>query len=79
MERETTSSTGVFTFKLQPGKYRVEVMLHDGESLIKQPGVMDLNKSDIDVHADFVVAVVRTSHPRQPGSLSGSGLGPPIA
>ena len=64
VERETTSSTGVFTFKLQPGKYRVEVTLHDGESLIKQPGVMDLNQSDIDAHADFVVAVVRTSHPR---------------
>ena len=79
VQRETTSATGRFTFKLQPGKYRVEVTLHDGESLIKQPGLMDLDRSGADARADFVVAVVRTSHPRQPGSLSGSGLGAPIA
>jgi hypothetical protein len=79
VQRDTTSSTGHFTFRLRPGKYRVEITLHDGESLIKHPGVMDLNRSDVDAHADFLVGVVRTSRPRHPGSLSGSGLGQPIA
>jgi hypothetical protein len=77
--RETTSSTGGFTFRLKPGKYRVELTLHDGESVLKRPELIDLNKSDVDAHADFVVKVVRSTRPRQPGSLSGSTLGPPIA
>ena len=54
-------------------------MLREGESLIKQPGIVDLNKSDVDANADFVLAVARTSHPQHPGSLSGAHLGPPIA
>jgi hypothetical protein len=78
-QRETTSSTGGFTFKVKPGKYRVEVTLHEGESIIKQPGLIDVNKGDIDAHADFVVGVVRTSRPRVPATLTGSVLGPPIA
>jgi hypothetical protein len=57
--RETTSSTGGFTFKLKPGKYRVEVTLLEGESYIKQPGEINLNKSDVDTHADFVIGVVK--------------------
>jgi len=78
-QRETTSSTGGFTFKLKPGKYRVELTLHEGESVIKQPGVIDLNKSDVDAHADLVVGVTRISHPRPSGASANSGLGPPIA
>ena len=78
-QRETTSSTGGFTFKVKPGKYRVEVTLREAESVIKQPGLIDVNKSDVDAHADIVVAVVRTSQPRRPANLTGSLLGPPIA
>jgi hypothetical protein len=78
-QRETTSSTGGFTFKVKPGKYRVEVTLLEGESVIKQPGVIDVNKSDVDAHADFVIGAPRTSHPRRPSNLTGSILGPPIA
>ena len=40
-QQETTSSTGGFTFKLKPGKYRVELTLREGESIVKQPGVID--------------------------------------
>ena len=78
-QRETTSSTGRFAFKVKPGRYRVEVTLREGESVIKQPGLMDVNTSDVDARADFVVAVVRTSHPRHPANTTGSVLGPPIA
>ena len=78
-QRETTSSTGGFTFKLKPGKYRVELTLREGETIVKRPGVIDLNKSDVDAHADFVLGVARTSHPHLLDGRSNSGLGPPIA
>jgi len=78
-QRETTSSTGGFTFKLKPGKYRVELPVREGERIVEQPGVIDLNKSDADAHADIVLGVARTSHRRAPGSSTDSGLGPPIA
>jgi len=77
-QQGTTSSTGGFTFKLKPGKYRVELTLREGESLAKGPGVLDLNKSNVDAHADFVLGVARTSH-RLPAGSTDSGLGPPIA
>ena len=77
--RETTSSTGGFTFKLKPGKYRVEVTLLEGESFLKQPGEINLNKSDVDTHADFVVGVVKPPPPRYSYRPVSSFLGPPIA
>jgi len=78
-QQETTSSTGGFTFTLKPGQYRVELTLREGESLARRPSVVDLNKSDRDAHADFLRAVVRTSHRFPTGGSTYSGLGPPIA
>ena len=77
--RGTTSNTGGFTFKLKPGKYRVEVALMQGESLVKKPGIIDLNRSDVDAHADFVISngASRSSRPRY--SPRSDGLGSPIA
>jgi hypothetical protein len=74
--RATTSNTGGFTFKLKPGKYRVEVALMQGESLVKKPGIINVNRSDVDAHADFVIASgpSRTRFPRPD-----DGLGSPIA
>ncbi len=77
--RETTSSTGGFTFKLKPGKYRVEVTLLEGESFLKQPGEINLNKSDVDTHADFVVGVAKPPAPKYSSSPASPSLGPPIA
>ena len=78
-QREITSSTGGFTFKLKPGKYRVELTLRAGESLTKRPGIIDLNKIDLDTHADFILGVPHNAGPSDPAKLSGSSLGPPIA
>jgi Carboxypeptidase regulatory-like domain len=72
----TTSNTGGFTFKVKPGKYRVEVTLETGESIVKRPGVMNVNRSDVDAHADFVLSGSRTGRPKSGGSL---GLRAPIA
>ena len=74
-ERVQTNAAGGFSFKLKPGKYRVEVALLQGEAIVKKPGVIDLNRSDVDAHADFVISNSRPRYaPRQD-----DGLGAPIA
>ena len=79
-QRAVTSNIGGFSFKVKPGKYRVEVALLEGESILKQPGVMNVNRSDVDAHADFIIgSAKKTSRPRTPSMQSGTGLGPPIA
>ena len=75
-----TNSAGGFTFKVKPGKYRVEVSLLAGESILKQPGVMNINRSDVDAHADFIVGSAKGLRSRRPSSGHSEGsLGPPIA
>ena len=78
-QRQITSSAGGFTFKLKPGKYRVELTLRSGESLAKRPGIIDLNTSDLDTEADFILGIPHNVGPSDPARLSGSSLGPPIA
>lgn len=78
-ERTTTSNTGGFTFKVRPGRYRVELTLLDGETLVKRPGVIDVNRSDVDANADFVVGTSRLARPRFAAPRTNNGLGPPIA
>ena len=75
----TTNPAGGFSFKLKPGKYRVNLPLRDGESIVRQPGVIDLNRSDVDAHADFVLGTARVSKPRGPVYRLDDGLGAPIA
>lgn len=78
-QRVATNNAGGFTFKLPPGKYRVEITLRDGESIVKQPGVIHLNKSDVDAHADFILGSVRVSRPRPSQYRGDDGLGSPLA
>ena len=75
----TTSNTGGFTFKVKPGKYRVELTLQDGETLVKRPDVINVNRSDVDAHADFVLGAARVSRPRTRMPRSDDGLGAGIA
>jgi hypothetical protein len=79
-QRVLTSNTGGFTFKLKPGKYRVELALLQGESLVKKPGIINVNRSDVDAHADFVISqgASRSSRPRF-APRTDDGLGAPIA
>lgn len=78
-QRTVTSNTGGFTFKVKPGKYRVELSLRDGETLVKRPGVIDVNRSDVDAGADFVIGAVSVSRPRYHAPRSDDGLGAAIA
>ncbi len=52
-----TSSTGSYTMKVPPGRYRLEVELRDGERLSKQPGETQVNASDLDEAQDFEVVI----------------------
>jgi hypothetical protein len=78
-ERVTTNNAGGFSFKLKPGRYRVELTLLEGETLVKKPDVINLNRSDVDAHADFVISSSRVARPRFQAPRSDNGLGSPIA
>jgi hypothetical protein len=78
-QHTTTNSAGGYSFKLPPGKYRVELQLREGESLVKQPGLIDLNRSDVDAHADFVIGTPRVLRPRYHAPRGDDGLGSGIA
>ena len=77
-QRVTTNNAGGFTFKVKPGKYRVELTLREGESLVKQPGTIDVNRSDVDAHADFVLGSIKIARPRGPAYRPSDGLGSPF-
>ena len=78
-QRMSTNDSGAFAFRVKPGKYRVELALRDGESLVKQPDVMTVDRSNADAHADFIVGSVRVSRPRGPAYRVDDGLGSPVA
>lgn len=51
----TTNVTGGFSIKVPPGEYRLEVDLRDGERVVKEPGIVHINKSDLDANLEIVV------------------------
>jgi hypothetical protein len=77
--RAITSETGGFTFKVTPGKYRVELALRQGETIVKQPGVIAVGRSDIDAHADFIIGSSGLFRPRYHAPRGDDGLGAAIA
>ena len=78
-QRVLTNSAGGFTFKVKPGKYRVELTLHEGETIVKGPGVIDVNRSDVDSNADFVIGASTIARPRYHAPRSDDGLGAAVA
>lgn len=80
LHRTVTNNAGGFTVKLAPGTYRVELTLLDGETLVKRPGIIKVDRSDVDAHADFVIGSSRISRPRLPRPTPADhGLGAPVA
>lgn len=79
-ERHTvqTGENGGFTIKLPAGKYRLDLPLKAGETIVKRPGVVNLDKGDIDSHIEFVLSS-RIARPRGPAFRVDNGLGSPIA
>lgn len=51
----TTNVNGGFSIPVPPGKYRLRVDLLEGESLVKDPGVIEINESDLDANLELVI------------------------
>ena len=51
----TTSVTGGFSIPVPPGKYRLDVELREGERVVRSPGTIDINKSDLDANLEVVI------------------------
>jgi hypothetical protein len=77
--RASTDPAGGFSFRVRPGRYRIVLALRANESLVREPGIIDLIRTDQAVHADFVLGTVRVSRPRSPAYRTDDGLGSPIA
>lgn len=78
-QKASTNNAGGFTFKVKPGKYRVTLALRAGEVLVKQPPIIEVNRSDVDAFADFVLGSSGVMRPRGPRLRGDDGLGAPIA
>jgi hypothetical protein len=51
----TSSVTGGFSIPVPPGKYRLEVELREGERVLRSPGTIDINESDLDSNLEVVI------------------------
>ncbi len=74
-----TSNTGGFTFKVKPGKYRIELTIRHGEAVVKRPGIIDVNRSDVAAGGDFVLGMASLARPRSNAPRADDGLGAAIA
>ena len=74
-----TSSSGGFTVAVPAGRYRLEMSLRDGETLIKRPELLDLDRGDQDANVELVVGTSRENRLRGPAYRLDNGLGSPIA
>ena len=77
--RVTTDETGGFSVTLAPGDYRMVLVLREGEAIVREPGVIHVDGSDVDADADFVIGTGRISRPRGPVYKVDDGLGSPVA
>ncbi|HET7747470.1 MAG TPA: carboxypeptidase-like regulatory domain-containing protein [Vicinamibacteria bacterium] len=50
-----TNVTGGFSIPVPPGKYRLEVELREGEAVVRSPGTIDINESDLDANLEVVI------------------------
>ena len=77
-QRVATNESGSFVFEARPGDYRIELTLLEGEALVREPGVIHLNRTNVDTEADIVIGNGRVSRPR-PAYKVDDGLGSPVA
>lgn len=50
-----TNVNGGFSIVVPPGKYRLELVLLEGEKVVREPGEIDINESDLDANLVIVV------------------------
>ena len=51
----TSSVTGGFSIPVPPGQYRLEIDLREGERILRSPGTIDINESDLDANLEVVI------------------------
>ena len=51
----TTNVNGGFSIPVPPGKYRLEVDLRGSERILKSPGIVDINESDLDANREVAI------------------------
>ena len=80
-ERRTvrTTDNGGFALAVPAGRYRVDVTLRDGETIVKRPGILDMERGPVGSPVEFVVGPSRVVHPRGPAYRVDNGLGSPVA
>lgn len=55
----TTTDTGGYTLKVAPGRYRIDVELAAGETLVRDPGTFTVGRSELQHDVDIRVGVKR--------------------
>lgn len=73
----TTVGNGAFSIDVPRGRYRLELPLHDGETLRQRPDLVDLERTDTGSAIEFDVSPARGV--RHPSYRQDNGLGAPIA
>ena len=53
----TTGADGGYTIQVPVGTYRLDIELHEGETLAKQPEPTHITNGDLDPHRDFVLII----------------------
>jgi hypothetical protein len=53
----STTTTGGYTLRVPPGRYRLEVELRRGEAVATDPGSTEIERGDLDAGRNFVIAV----------------------
>jgi len=60
----TTSETGGYTIKVAPARYRIEVELAAGESLLRDPGTFTVSRSELQHDVDIRIGLKRSGATR---------------
>lgn len=53
----STAANGGYTMKVPVGKYRLEVELRPGESIVEAPADLEINTSDLDAGRNFTITM----------------------
>ena len=77
-QRVRTDHSGGFSVSVDPGDYRVVLTLREGEAIVREPGVIHVDRSAVGRDADFVIGTSHVSRPR-PAYRVDDGLGSPVA
>ena len=74
-----TTDNGGFALVVPAGRYRLDVTLRDGETIVKRPGILEMESGVVGSPIEFVLGPARVVHPRSPAYRVDNGLGSPVA